>query len=82
MTQAGDKRTTEDEITDLEASIEKYLKGDAQIPSDVANDLSKAIHDLSDQVGQLHRRIEKIEANEPEWTTHGWMPPPGADRPY
>jgi TRAP-type uncharacterized transport system substrate-binding protein len=81
MTRPGDKRSVEDEIQDLKASLEKHTRKEAQLPSDVVTDLTKAIHDLSDQVVSLHRRIEKIEESQPEWTTGGWLPPPGTDRP-
>ncbi len=81
MAQPGEKRSVEHEIEDLKASIGKYLTGEAQLPSEVASDLTKAIHDLSDHVVNLHRRIEKIEDTHDEWTTRGWMPPPGSDRP-
>jgi hypothetical protein len=44
-------------------------------------DLAKAIHELGDHLVTLHQRIERIENSNPEWTTRGWTPPPGSDRP-
>ena len=61
MAQPGDKRSVEHEIEDLKASIEKYLKGAALPTSEVVSHLTKAIHDLSDLLGDLGRRIDTIE---------------------
>lgn len=80
MSKRGDNRSAEHEIEDLKASIKKYLKGDVQPTSEVISDLTKAIHDLSDLLAELGRRIENIEDTHEDWTTRGWMPPPGSDR--
>jgi hypothetical protein len=72
----------EDEIAAVKASVEKYLSGTERLTSDAAADLAKAIHHLSDHVASLHQRIEDSEQRHAEWTTHGWTPPPGEDRPY
>jgi hypothetical protein len=80
MVQPGEKRNVEREIDELKASIEKYRRGETQVSSEVVGDLTKAIHDLGDHVVSLHQRIEKLEDTQEEWTTRGWMPPPGSDR--
>lgn len=80
MAQADDRRSVEQEIEALKLSIEKHLAGQSHLSSEVAADLTKAIQDLSDHLMSLHRRIEKIEEAQDEWTTRGWMPPPGSDR--
>jgi hypothetical protein len=71
----------EDQLASLKASIEKYATGHAQPTPTVVADLTKAIHDLSDQVESLLRRVQGIEDSHDEWTTHGWAPPPGSDIP-
>jgi hypothetical protein len=71
----------EDELEKLKASIEKYSTGHTQPTPEVVADLTKAIHDLSNHVETLGRRMEAIEDSHPEWTTHGWEPPPGSDIP-
>jgi chromosome segregation ATPase len=81
MAEPGEQQRFEREMEDLKASIEKYLTREGQLPSQVVGDLTKAIQDLSDHLVNLHRRIEKIEDTHDEWTTRGWMPPPGSDRP-
>ena len=81
MAQAGDKRRVEHAIDSLKAPIGKYLKEGAHLTPEVVADLTKAIHGLSNHLVDLHRRIEKIEETHDEWTTRGWMPPPGMDRP-
>jgi hypothetical protein len=43
------------------------------------DDLAKAIHTIGDHLVALHRRLERLEATQSEWTTHGWEAPPGAD---
>ena len=76
-----DRGSTEQEIADVKASIEKYRTEGAQITSEVTADLTKAIQDLGDHLVNVHRRVEKIEDTHDEWTTGGWVPPPGSDRP-
>jgi hypothetical protein len=76
----SDKRGLEHELDELKASMEKYHKGEVKLTSEVVTDLGRAIHDLSGHMVDLHRRIEKIEQTHDDWTTRGWMPPPGSDR--
>lgn len=82
MAQPGGKRSVDDDMQDLKASVDKYLVGGAELPAEAVTDLTKAIQDLSDHVVNLHHRIENIEDTHDEWTTGGWVPPPGDDRPY
>lgn len=58
----------------------KYLAGDEAPTAAALADVAKAVHELADHVVELHRHFEKVEQDRPEWTTHGWEPPPGADR--
>jgi uncharacterized coiled-coil DUF342 family protein len=81
MTQPSEERGIEREIGELKASIERYSKAAAQPTSEAVADLAKAIHELGDHLVTLHQRIERIENSNPEWTTRGWTPPPGSDRP-
>jgi plasmid maintenance system antidote protein VapI len=81
MAQGSDRKGVEHEIENLKASIEKYLTGETHLSSEVAADLARAIHDLGEQLVNLHRRIETIEDTHDEWTTRGWEPPPGRDHP-
>jgi len=79
MAQAGDRKAVEQKLQELKASIGKYLAGEAHPTSEVAADLTKAIHDLSDHLVDLSHRIEKLEDTHEEWTTRGWEAPPGSD---
>ena len=79
MPESQNRSGLDHDVEELKASIDKYLHGTADVGSDAAADLTKAIHELSDHVVRLHRRVESIEASQEEWTTHGWMPPPGSD---
>jgi hypothetical protein len=81
MGQPHDDSGFEHGIGELKASIDKYLSDTSHADSDVAADLTKAVHDLSDHVVDLHRRVEKIENDQEEWTTHGWLPPSGSEIP-
>ncbi len=81
MAEPGKKGSFEREIDDLKCSIEKHLTGEGHLSSEVVSDLTKAINDLSDHMVNLHRRIQQIEDTHADWTTQGWMPPPGGDRP-
>jgi hypothetical protein len=81
MPQPGEKRSVEREIEDLRASIEKHLAPEAHVSTEAVTDLTNAIRDLSDHVAGLQRRIERIEDTHEEWTTRGWIPPPGSDSP-
>jgi ubiquinone biosynthesis protein UbiJ len=81
MAQASGRRGVEHEIEQLKASIARYRTEETHLSSEVVADLTKAIHDLSDQLVNLHRRMETIEDTRDEWTTRGWEPPPGRDRP-
>jgi chromosome segregation ATPase len=81
MAQANGPKGVEDKIKQLKMSLEKYRTGETHLSAEIAADLTKAIHDLSDQLIDLHRRIATIEDSRDEWTTRGWEPPPGRDRP-
>lgn len=77
MAESPESRNVEQEIHDLMKSLEKYASGDAHLGSEVVTDLGKAMHDIGNHLVDFHRRIEKLEENDPEWTTRGWGPPPG-----
>lgn len=79
MSEVNDQRNIEEAVGALKASTGKYASGQAQPSPEVVADLTKAIHDLSDHLVDLHRRIKKIEESHDEWTTRGWLPPPGSD---
>lgn len=81
MGSPGDENGLEHDIGTLKVSIDKYLSETSDVTSEAASDLTKAIHELSDHIVDLHHRIEKIEDDQDEWTTSGWLPPPGSDSP-
>jgi hypothetical protein len=82
MAGPDDEHAFEVEIRDLKASVEKYLTGTTRVSDDAARDLARAIHDIGDHLVDLHRRMDTDRDSHDEWTTHGWEPPPGTDRPY
>jgi hypothetical protein len=71
----------EADMNKLKVAVDKYLSEAPEAYSEVAADLTRAIHQLSDSIVNLHRRMEKIENDHEEWTTRGWLPPPGSDSP-
>lgn len=77
MVENPEKRSVEQELRDLVRSLERYVAGSIQPTSQVVTDLGRAIRDVGEHLVNLHRRIEKLEADTPEWTTRGWTPPPG-----
>lgn len=77
--EAKDKRTIEGALNDLKASMAKYTSGKTQPTPEVLADLTRAIHDISDHLVDLHRRVERVEESQEEWTTRGWLSPPGSD---
>ena len=77
MADSPETRNVEQEIHDLKKSLEKYASGEVHLSSEVVSDLGKAMHDIGDHLVDFHRRIEKLEEDNPEWTTRGWGPPPG-----
>ena len=79
MTEPRSKATIEQELRHLREKLETYTEGHTNPTPAVLADLTKGIHELGDHVIALHRRLEKLEADKPEWTTRGWDPPPGAD---
>lgn len=71
----------EDDIAALKASVEKWMGAADHDGAEAVADLATAIHRLGDDLAAVHRRLEAIENGEHQWTTHGWLPPPGADEP-
>ena len=67
----------ETRIRELQASIHRYLGGAETATGDALAEVTRALHELADHVVDLHKRFERVEQSIPEWTTHGWMPPPG-----
>jgi len=81
MTQPGEQNHVERQIGELKASVEKYSKSVGEPTAEALADLARAVHALGDHFVSLHRRIERIEDSNPEWSTRGWLPPPGSDVP-
>jgi hypothetical protein len=79
VSEVNDQRNIEEAVADLKTSTARYASGKASPSTEVVADLTRAIHDLSDHLVDLHRRIKKIEDSQDEWTTRGWLPPPGSD---
>ncbi len=77
MAEEPGKRSVEQELRDLAHTLDKYASGEVQLTEEVVTDLSKAVRGISDHLVDLHRRVEKLEEDTPEWTTRGWDPPPG-----
>lgn len=75
----NDQQNIEEAVADLKASTARYASGGATPSTEALADLTRAIHDVSDHLVDLHRRIKKIEDSHDEWTTRGWLPPPGSD---
>jgi len=80
MDQSGEERGIERRLRDLQVSMERYAKEGSQPTSEVMTEISKVIHELCDHVVTLDRRLEQIESTQEEWTTKGWIAPPGTDR--
>lgn len=79
MSEVDDQRNIEDAVSGLKASTSAYASGKVQPSPEVLADLTNAIHEIGDHLLSLHRRLERIEASNEEWTTRGWLPPPGSD---
>jgi hypothetical protein len=79
MPAPGDRPKPEDRISELKASIDKYVSGAEEPTGEALADVAKALHELADHVVELDRRFERVETSLPEWTTEGWMPSPGGD---
>ena len=77
----GEHPNAEVRISELKASIDKYLTGAEGTTAEALAEVTKAVHELADHVVDLHKRFARVEESLPEWTTHGWMPPPGRDAP-
>lgn len=72
-----ERPTVERELRDLASTLGKYAAGGVQLSEEAVTDLGKALDVISHHLGDLHRRVEKLEQSTPEWTTRGWEPPPG-----
>lgn len=77
MAEESERRTVEQELRDLAGTLGKYASGGVQLGDDVVTDFGKALDVIGNHLVDLHRRVEKLEENNPEWTTRGWDPPPG-----
>jgi hypothetical protein len=75
----GDHPNAEERITELKASLDKYLSGAEKPTAEALAEVTKAVHDLADHVVELQRRFERVEGSLPEWTNEGWQPAPGGD---
>jgi len=80
MTEPPSTPSVAQELGHLKEKLETYTKGHTNPTPEAFADLAKGVHELSDHVIALHRRLEKLEANTPQWTTRGWEPPPGSDQ--
>jgi len=74
------QQSIEHDIHALAQSLDKYASDGAHVIPELVPDLTRAVHGIGDHLVALHRRLERLEAAENEWTTRGWEPPPGADR--
>ena len=81
MTAEEAKAGVIEDLEMLKVSIEKYATGLAEVTPTLVADLTKAIHELSDHVASVARRVQAIGDSQPKWTTHGWLPPPGGEIP-
>ena len=79
MPEVGGHPNAEGRISELKASIAKYLSAAEEPTAEALADVTRAIHELADHVVDLQKRFERAEESLPEWTTHGWEPPPGTD---
>ncbi|MGA2521525.1 MAG: hypothetical protein ABSG81_11995 [Acidimicrobiales bacterium] len=77
MAQEPKNRTVEQELRDLANTLGKYTSAEVALSGAVVTDLDRALHGFGDHLANLHRRIEKLEEQTPEWTTKGWGAPPG-----
>jgi hypothetical protein len=80
MESSGEHQSIEHDINALRVALEKHVGDGAHTTSELAADMTRAVHNIGDHVVALHHRVEKLEQGETEWTTRGWEPPPGADR--
>jgi hypothetical protein len=80
MKDQNQQQSIEDDIRGLRQSLDKYAAEGVHTIPELVPDLSNAIHKIGGHLVALHRRLERLEETEPEWTTRGWKPPPGADR--
>jgi len=76
-----DRHHRADRISELKASLDKYLTGAEKPTAEALAEVTKAVHELADHIVDIHKRFERVEDSLPEWTTRGWMPPPGSDIP-
>jgi hypothetical protein len=81
MPGTGDRPNPEGRIRELKASIDKYLSGAEEPTGQALAEVTRALHELADHFVELDKRFERVEASLPEWTTQGWMPPPGSISP-
>ena len=79
MPGTGDHPNPEDRISELKASVGKYLSGAEEPTGEPLADLTRALHELADHVVDLDQRFERVEASLPGWTTQGWMSSPGSN---
>jgi hypothetical protein len=77
MAEEPRKRNVEQELRDLANTLDKYASAEVQISGEVVTELDKALRGIGDHLVDLHRRVEKLEEQTPEWTTKGWGLPPG-----
>lgn len=72
MTHTEDPEGPERDIEALKAKLEQYRAGNAQLDSKALADLARAIHELSDHLLKLHRRMARIEQTHDAWSTRDW----------
>jgi hypothetical protein len=75
----GDHPNPEERISELKASLDKYLSGAEEPTAEALAEVTRAVHDLADHVVDLQRRFERVEGSLPEWTIEGWEAAPGSD---
>jgi hypothetical protein len=81
VSETSDQNNLEGAVGHLKASTARYAASDAELSREALADMTNAIHEIGDHLVDLHRRISRIEESQDEWTTRGWLPPPGSDSP-
>jgi len=79
MTEPRSTAKIEQELSHLKEKLETYSQGHTNPTPEVLADLARGVHELGDHMIALHRRLETLESNAPQWTTRGWEQPAGAD---
>jgi hypothetical protein len=80
MEEPREQHSVEHDINDLRQSLGKQTGQGMRPSAEFVTEVTRAIQTIGEHLVALHRRLERLEDTQPEWTTRGWEPPPGADR--